>query len=468
MGVGMPRWWHDEPREMIESAMVALDAALREDIDTRYGLTLMLLGGLMGDGQRERATILVNTLSDDARRSPAAPHHPILAVLLDAAWRTFDEADFDIDAVRDACSPLFASAGIYFIFLMMPLWTWYRIHGRFPEALETHEKALSVARELMPGSYVDAIGGAIYTAWLAGKADRKGALLALHRDVIETHQFHGAHGFFASAAHGDPSDEQRGIIRPWFLAEALLMRASQREDASGARRDIDEAIAIAKRLGFWEVAVTGLIALAAFDDDNRSEYLLEASALADRVGTAALRAAIDTMAISGGRRALQYDPVVGYFKQFRPHALRISLLERTVHNNGKASRVSPQQFAILAVIALAQTPIPRRELGELISSDGALVPEAVLEVQLARLRQRFGTNVIVHDSGGYRFGAPFSTDWHEAHAARRIVGESAVVQRTLDAIRDASARVYQQSTALRAAESRIAEATTASMTAGER
>ena len=461
MGVGMPRWWHDDPQEMVESAMVALDAALREDIDTRYGLTLMLLGVLMGEGQRERANALVTRLADDARTSAAAPHHPILAALLDAVWRTFDEAEFDVDAVRNACSPLFASPGIYFIYLMMPLWTWYRIHGRFKEALETHEKAVNVARELMPGSYVDAIGGAIYTAWLAGDADRKRTLLALHRDVIEAHHFHGAHGFFARAATGDPSDEHRAIVRPWFLAEALLMRASLRDDASGARRDLDEAIAIAKRLGFWEMAITGLMALAAFDDDRRAEHLLEATSLADRVGTTELYAAVDAMAISDGRNALQYTPVVGYFERFRPHLLRLSLLDRTVHHNGKAARVSRQQFAILAVIALAQSPIPRRELGELISSDGALVPEGVLEVQLARLRQRLGANVIVHDGGGYRFGVPFSTDWHEAQTALHIVRNAEAVRSKIDAITEAAAYVYERSTVLRAAESRIAEATTA-------
>jgi DNA-binding response OmpR family regulator len=461
MGVGMPRWWHDNPQEMVESALVALDAALREDIDTRYGLTLMLLGALMGEGQRERANVLVTRLAEDARTSAAAPHHPILAILLDAVWRTFDETEFDIDAVRNACSPLFASPGIYFIYLMMPLWTWYRIHGRFTEALETHEKALSVARELMPGSYVDAIGAAIYTAWLVGDTDRKRALLALHRDVIEAHHFHGAHGFFAHAAIGDPSDEHRAIVRPWFLAEALLMRASLRDDASGARRDLDEAIAIAKRLGFWEMAITGLIALAAFDDDRRVEHLLEAASLADRVGTIELYAAIDAMAISDGRSALQYSPVVGYFERLRPHRLRLSLLDRTVHHNGKAARVSRQQFAILAVVALAKAPIPRRELGELISSDGALVPEAVLEVQLARLRQRLGANVIVHDSGGYRFGVPFSTDWHEAHTALRIVRDPEAVRSKIDAITKAAAHVYERSTELRAAESHIAAATTA-------
>jgi tetratricopeptide (TPR) repeat protein len=461
MGVGMPRWWHDDPQEMAESAMLALDAALREDIDTRYGLTLMLLGALMGEGQRERANVLVSRLAEDARTSAAAPHHPILAVLLDAVWCTFDEAEFDIDAVRNACSALFASPGIYFIYLMMPLSTWYRMHGRFAEALETHEKAVSVARDLMPGSYVDAIGGAIYSAWLAGETERKRSLLALHRDVIETHHFHGAHGFFARAAIGDPSDEHRAIVRPWFLAEALLMRASLRDDASGARRDLDEAIAIAKRLGFWEMAITGLIALAAFDDDRRAEHLLEAASLADRVGTIELHAAVDAMAISDGRSALQYTPVVAYFQRLRPHLLRLSLLDRTVHHNGKAARVSRQQFAILAVIALAQAPIPRRELGELISSDGALVPEAVLEVQLARLRQRLGAKVIVHENGGYCFGIPFSTDWHEAHTALRIVRDAEAVRSKIDAITEAAAHVYETSTALRAAESHIAEATTA-------
>jgi hypothetical protein len=280
------------------------------------------------------------------------------------------------------------------------------------------------------------------------------ALLEEHRAVMTMHHFESAHRFFAHAAAGDPaSDESRANVRPWFLAEGLLMRAAARSSAGEARRDVDEAIVIAKRLGFWEVALTGYIALATFDEDRRWDHLREAAAIARRIGTPELTSAVDAIAVSNGADARHYQPVVGYFQHLRPSVLRVSFQERTVHIGADAARITRQQFSILAVLALARRPIPRRELAELISSDGALIPERVLEVQLARVRQRLGQDVIVHDGTGYRFGVPFSTDWHDAQHALTVAGDTAAVRQKLDAISVAATSIYERATALRAAQS---------------
>jgi hypothetical protein len=463
LSVGMPRWWHDDPGELINTAAAALDAAAREDIDTRFGLMLMVMGGLIATGQRERASVLVERLASDARASASAPHHAILASMIDAAWLTFDERDFDLTAVREACSPLFASPSMYLLYLLMPLWTWCRIHGRLGEALEASEQAIAAAREMMPGMHLDALGGAVYSAWLAGDSVAFERLLAQHREVLEMHRLHAAHGFFARAATGDPaSDEARAYVRPWFLCEGLLMRAALRNEAADAKRDIEESIVISRRLGFREVTLTAYVALATFDVAFRYEHLREAVRLAEQIGTVELRSAVEALAISDARQAQHYQPIVGYFSPLRTEALRISFADRTIEHAGRTHRLSQQQFAIMAMIELSSDPLSRRELGELVSSDGAMVPEAVLEVQLARLRRRFGAEVILHDGGGYRFGIPVTSDWSETMNALPIVHDPTIVQRRLDEISRHVAHRYETATTLRAAESRIAASMPAS------
>jgi len=458
LGVGMPRWWHDDTAELIEGAAFALDAASPSDIDTRYGLTLMIFPALIASGQRERARALVDRLLRDAWAAPA-PHHPILAALLEAAWFTFDERDFDIDTVRDACTPLFGNPGTYFVYLVMPLWTWYRIHGRPDEALEVCEKGIAVSRELMPGSYADALQGAAYTAWLAGNDTRLGELLALAREAITAHRLERSHGFFSLAAAGEPdSDRLRDRARPWAIAEGLLMRAALRDSAEAARRDVIEAISIADRIGFREMVLTGRVALAVIDDAARFDHLAEAARVAQQIGTRELIEAVDALAISNARDGKSYQPILRRFERFRAPLFRLSLGTGTIENGCEQIAVSRQQFAILSLIALAERPIPRRELSELVTSSGSLIPERVLEVQLARLRKKLGASVIVHDGDGYRFGIPYTTDWHEALRALAVVHDRRAAEGPLDAIAAHIAREFARAPDLGPAHVRIADA----------
>jgi DNA-binding winged helix-turn-helix (wHTH) protein len=434
LGVGMPRWWHDDTDELVEGATFALDAAPPGDIDTRYGLTLMIFPALIGSGQRERARALVDRLLHDAWASPA-PHHPMLAALLEAAWYTFDERAFDIDTVRDACRPLFTNPGVYFVFLVMPQWTWYRIHGRFAEALETCENAIAVARELMPGSYLDALQGAAYTAWIAGNDTRLDELLALSHEALARHDLERSHGFFRAAATADPdADHPRDIARPWAIAEGLLMRAARRASFEAARCDVIEAIGIADRLGFREMVLTGRIALAVINEVARFAHLAEAARIAALIGTRELIAAVDALAVSNARDGACYQPLVRRFEKFRVPRLRLNLAAGSVEHGSATIAVSRQQFAILSHIALAERPISRRDLSERVTSAGSVIPERVLEVQLARLRKKLGANAIVHDGDGYRFGVPFTTDWHDALSALAIVHDRSRVDASLDAI----------------------------------
>jgi len=457
LSIGMPRWWHDDTAELIEGATFALDNASRDDIDTRYGLTLMIFPALVGIGQRERARSVVDRLLRDAWASPA-PHHPILAALLEAAWITFDERNFDIDTVREACTPLFANPGIYFVYLLLPLWTWCRIHGRLDDALAACEQGIAVARELMPGSYADALQGASYTAWLAGNDTRLGELLALTQEVVESHHLERSHGFFVRIAAGDAdADRVRDLARPWSIAEGLLMRAAVRDSVDAARRDVLEAIGIAERIGFREIVLTGRVALAVMDDAARFDHLAEAARVAAAIGTRELIEAVDALAISNARDGKSYQPVVRRFERFRAPLFRLSFGKGTVEHHAKRIAVSHQQFAILSLIALADRPIPRRELSKLVSANGSLIPERVLEVQLARLRKKLGPNVIVHDGDGYHFGVPFTTDWHEAVRALAVVHDRSTLDGPLDEIAARIAREYAWTPGLGLAQARIAD-----------
>lgn len=430
LSVGMPRWWHDDTDEMVENAIAALDAAAPEDIDTRFGLGLMICPTLVGRGQRERAVAICDRFLQAARSSQVAPHHPILAILYEAMWRTFDEREFDVEAVRAACTPLFGNPGVYIIFLLMPLWTWCRIHGETVKALETSAAAVETARELMPGSYIDALGGAAYTAWWAGDDAQLQRFIALHREAMDRGGFQRAHGFFARAVLGDvASDAVRDIARPWFVAEGLLMRASLREGAAEARNDLLEAIHIVDRLGFREMELTARIALAVFDEERRSEHIHRAKAIATRIGTPELLAAAEELAASDGHSARHYGAIIRRFERFRPPTIHLSLARRTLTLGDRSVKLSRQQLAIVTLLTFADAPIPRRELSEAVSVGGAMIPERVLEVQLARLRRTFGREVVVHDGTGYHIGIRFTSDWHEATDAQVLTGIVEAVRR---------------------------------------
>jgi DNA-binding winged helix-turn-helix (wHTH) protein len=320
------------------------------------------------------------------------------------------------------------------------------------------EKGIAVARELMPGSYADALQGAAYTAWLAGNDARLGELLALAREAIVAHHLERSHGFFTRVATGDPNaDEVRDLARPWSIAEGLLMRAALRDSVDAARRDVFESMSIAERIGFREVVLTGRIALAVIDDAARFEHLAEAARIAALIGTRELIEAVDALAISNAHDGKSYQPIVRRFEHFRTPLLRLRLGDGTVENGREPVAVTRQQFAILSLIALADRPIPRRELSELVTSNGSLIPERVLEVQLARLRKKLGANVIVHDGDGYRFGVPYTTDWHEAVRALEVVHDRSSVEGPLDAIAARIARDFARTPDLGIAQARLAD-----------
>jgi hypothetical protein len=249
----------------------------------------------------------------------------------------------------------------------------------------------------------------------------------------------------------------RDLARPWSIAEGLLMRAAVRDSVDAARRDVLEAIGIAERIGFREIVLTGRVALAVMDDAARFDHLAEAARVAAAIGTRELIEAVDALAISNARDGKSYQPVVRRFERFRAPLFRLSFGKGTVEHHDKEIAVSHQQFAILSLIALADRPIPRRELSKLVSANGSLIPERVLEVQLARLRKKLGPNVIVHDGDGYHFGVPFTTDWHEAVRALAVVHDRSTLDGPLDEIAARIAREYAWTPGLGLAQARIAD-----------
>jgi DNA-binding SARP family transcriptional activator len=431
------RLLHDEVESMW--AKLPADAPAMERIHL-YVFRVLMLSYV---GEYESALALV----DEFRTQIAAPDVPTtrmhawllyLRSLMTARLGRAKEAEFDLEAAWPFINGMPLMAGGTLVTLGADV---ARVRGDRASERERIERAIEYARTTGFGNFVAFYEAeATFGAWFAGDdADFVQHAFALEA-VVERDGVRGF-AFFTACARGHAGEPQPAD-QPKWVALGYLIAAANADDAATALRyaDVARETASSSRSPFYQVL--SALAVAELNPARRRALRTEAAALARRIDSAELHAAVD--AIVGGEAGGFLEPFV---RRYRGDAgaeaprggLTIELVTGRVVRDGQPITLAEREHALLTAVAMRAEALSRDRLTDLLWPDlGESAARNAFHVCLHRLKSRLGDdNVIVRTRDGYRLGSEVRVDlWEIDRALGTLRTDGALDARQVTGLRE--------------------------------
>jgi len=268
---------------------------------------------------------------------------------------------------------------------------------------------------------VQALGHAVFGAWLAGDNDRAASLAENFAGLVRKHCFVGLE-HFAESALGRADARPRGIEAYVWLAQAHLIAWHKSTDSTVARYHAKGACESADAWGNPFLRILARVALAQLEPDRSVQLYAEASALAEPMESPALHEALHALRTGTGSCGMLETLVVRGAPQDRAtdtSTLVVAVLSLQISFGGVVVTVPDRELQLLVALALRREGLRRDELCELLWPD--LSPEAArvaLKSCTYRLRSRLGgRSAIVVSQNMFRLGSRATVDlWEIAEA----------------------------------------------------
>lgn len=212
-----------------------------------------------------------------------------------------------------------------------------------------------------------------------------------------------------------------------FNCIVAIDAAFSQTDIELARRLVEVAVDGFDRIGLPDGRILGRIAASLIPGNNAERYLREAAALGHTTEAKRLQAELDALVVgreidgpfSAVRKRLKAQPLV--------HAttvIRVQLVSESVDRGGTPIALRPREYAVLAALAIARTPIPVETfLDEFWSGSDAKSATRALRMTVYRLRKALGeADTIENVAGGYRLADRVSVDITDAECQVAALG----------------------------------------------
>ena len=299
-----------------------------------------------------------------------------------------------------------------------------RARGEWFEECLLLEQMIDLARKSQVASSIGiALGEAAFGAWLAGDEERLAKFAAQFELHVRQAWLPGFESFRRALRGEEPAEMARHGIAPWD-ARSLLVLAARTPGRAGeqyARRGIE--LSDRGRLAFPRV-LCRLACAFRLDGDQRRPLLDEAAAIAATIESEPLQqciARLNAGDLSDGMLAAFTARFMGDGVSDAPAgagtgALHVNISNGTFFLNDRPLEMPEGSALLLIALALAQRPLGRDELYEMLWPDANQSAAAgALKMSVHRTRQRLGrAGDIVAEHGCYALGPLATVDLAEA------------------------------------------------------
>jgi DNA-binding SARP family transcriptional activator len=287
----------------------------------------------------------------------------------------------------------------------------HRVRGDWAEERRVLEHALELARKSnMPTIPLWVLTYQTFGAWLAGDDRYYEARLS----ELEGHIYEGVakgFSFFVDCARGRAESASAGYERPEIRSYAFLLAAGTASSDDDRAKWAARALSAADTSAQPFTRVLAYVALSEIDARSRDQLYDRAASLAVGIESEPLHQAIVALRRRSGESGM-LDAFARRFERARSRscdALSIDLLAGQVRRGPMIVGLMRREFELLSILALKRKTMAADELLESIwPNHGG--PGNVVRVYVARVRSRFGNDVIAREREGYRLAAPATVD----------------------------------------------------------